>query len=510
MNTLNTNSQPNARDDQSPVRSEQNRLNLKPIHLVGLFALLSAAALWAYAQSTQMIYTAWVSWEGFHSHGFLALGMTALLLWEARGALTGPANRGLEAAFWWLWTAGAAAVWLLAWGTDYRPGEVMGLFGLLLGSGCVLFGSGSARTFGLRFALLAFSLPMWFNLNPVLQAIAAAVVEYSLALFNMTVYVEGNLVHIPEGVFEIAGSCSGLGFLLATLTLVTYVTLTSVISPRTTVLVFVLAVGLALLSNWIRIIAIILVGYNYGMDHELVGDHMWFGWGVYGVLHMPAMYLLLKRLPQKPRPVSGEPLQAYARSPLSLGLLLIIVLAAPLYVKYLGYQQAGVNEPAEAVRFARLSGDNSSYGLSALQDWRPRVEDADHQALQQLNSSRGEAALYYAGYNRQPESQQVINFAPQLLQDWSVAASNNRPQGAPFNQWLLYNQYGERVAVRYWYNIGGRQVISRLQAKLTRLVKKLQGRPDSYLVALAVPCAPELDETTCWGQLQQAYQQLSE
>src|SRR5690606_37229365 len=47
---------------------------------------------------------------------------------------------------------------------------------------------------------------------------------------------------------------------------------------------------LGLIANWIRIFLLILIGYQTKMETPLMADHETFGWVIFGLLILPAIY----------------------------------------------------------------------------------------------------------------------------------------------------------------------------------------------------------------------------
>ncbi len=135
---------------------------------------------------------------------------------------------------------------------------------------------------------LIFLLPIWGVLTPFLQNLSTYVVTHFMRLSHIPTFVEGNLIAIPEGVFEIAGGCSGLRYLLVSLTISSLFTFLNFNKLRQGVIFIIIAVAGALIVNWIRIIILIFVGHYTNMESDLMHDHNMLGW----YLYIPFMFLL--------------------------------------------------------------------------------------------------------------------------------------------------------------------------------------------------------------------------
>ncbi|ASP47996.1 exosortase [Cognaticolwellia beringensis] len=135
---------------------------------------------------------------------------------------------------------------------------------------------------------LIFIMPVWGMLTNILQEISVSVVTYFMSFTGVPTYVEGNFVTIPAGVFEIADGCSGLRYMIVSLAISTLFRFLYIKNAKKAFVFFALAIFGALLTNWIRITALILIGDYTNMESSLMEDHNTFGW----YLFVPFMFIL--------------------------------------------------------------------------------------------------------------------------------------------------------------------------------------------------------------------------
>jgi exosortase A len=135
-----------------------------------------------------------------------------------------------------------------------------------------------------------FLLPMWGALSIPLQSISVIAVNALMKLTTIPVYVEQQFVHIPAGTFEIAGGCSGLRYLLTSLTISTLYSFLYLRKFKHILIFGTFAILGALLTNWLRIAVLIIIGQETNMTSSLMADHNMFGWYFY----IPFMFLLFK------------------------------------------------------------------------------------------------------------------------------------------------------------------------------------------------------------------------
>lgn len=178
---------------------------------------------------------------------------------------------------------------------------------------------------------LIFIIPFWGVLVPLLQNISVAVVTFMMSFSGVPTYVEGNFVTIPAGVFEIADGCSGLRYMIVSLAIGSLFIFLNIKDSKKAILFLSITIFGALLTNWIRITALILIGEYTNMESSLMEDHNTFGW----YLYVPFMVLLFywgnklvkfdeqqehshKNTNNIPNPSSG----------ISIGILIILILSS--------------------------------------------------------------------------------------------------------------------------------------------------------------------------------------
>lgn len=137
---------------------------------------------------------------------------------------------------------------------------------------------------------LVFIIPFWGVFIPFLQDLSVAAVTYIMSFTGIPTYVEERYISIPAGVFEIAGGCSGLRYVIVSLTISSLYIFLYIKKLKQAAFFLLVAIVGALIANWIRITALILIGEYTNMESSLMQDHNTFGWYIY----IPFMFLLFK------------------------------------------------------------------------------------------------------------------------------------------------------------------------------------------------------------------------
>ncbi|WP_166268434.1 exosortase/archaeosortase family protein [Marinobacter caseinilyticus] len=135
--------------------------------------------------------------------------------------------------------------------------------------------------------LLSLSLPIWADLIPALVKISSAVVSTWVAGFGVTALIEGSNITLPFGRLIIANGCSGIGYLAISILLASTISILNDYKAKGWLIMICGAVLLALLINWVRITALVLIAYYSDMKSDLVANHELFGWLLFAAFVIP-------------------------------------------------------------------------------------------------------------------------------------------------------------------------------------------------------------------------------
>lgn len=177
---------------------------------------------------------------------------------------------------------------------------------------------------------LVFLLPIWGVLTAVLQHISTEAVTIIMSYTSIPTYVEGNLISIPQGVFEIAGGCSGLRYLLVSLSISSlFIFLNIKKASHGSTFLFIAITG-ALITNWLRITGLILIGYYTNMESSLMEDHNSFGWYLY-IPFMVSLFYFGERFIAKSEPLKDTHKQEKYSTNATVILVPILLIIANFY-----------------------------------------------------------------------------------------------------------------------------------------------------------------------------------
>jgi EpsI family protein len=155
-------------------------------------------------------------------------------------------------------------------------------------------GTPAAKVLIMPLAFLFFAVPIGDSLIPILQDFSAWFAIKLLDLTRVPALLEGRFITIPNGKWEVAEACSGIRFLLASLTIgFVYATIIYRGVKRRVAFLIASAV-IPILANGLRVYGIILTDYLGASRFARSADHIFAGWLFVSVI-MVLLFLLGKR-----------------------------------------------------------------------------------------------------------------------------------------------------------------------------------------------------------------------
>jgi exosortase len=225
-----------------------------------LFALLLVEAVVLFAPTAAWLFDRWTMSVWQHAHGLLILPLIGYFVYRELAPLAHlPASSSP-----WGFALLIPALLLHSFdaGMHTQLLSAMALFLSLPGFSLLLLGKERTRAIAFPLAFLAFALPIpltfteqiHWQLRQIMTAGSAIVVPW----FGIPLFVEGTTLHMPNGAVEIADACSGFSTLYAA---VAVAALTAYSAPTRSrkILVLLSAVPLAIASNLLRVITLVLL-----------------------------------------------------------------------------------------------------------------------------------------------------------------------------------------------------------------------------------------------------------
>lgn len=474
----------------SPMRVESQRSWTAYSALIALL-LATFVLLWP---TVSTLIEEWEDTNNLtYTHGYLIALVSAWLLWRARplaeNVSVRPEPRMLVPI------AALSFAWLLG----YRAGlEIAHQLLLPMLGWCVVFavfGWQVARRCAFAFGYLYFAVPIWSLGNEALQSLTVVIVRGLLTLTGIPAYVTGNFVHIPSGVFEIAGGCSGLHFFIVALAIGFLYGEIHKDTWRVRLLTILFSMALALITNWIRVFTLIVLGHATQMQHYLVSvEHYKFGW----VLFAAAMLIFFFVTRYLPTAAESSDSQAPANE-LDTPRVPVPVLVAALAVLSIGpvwlaLAPQAKQQSMQSDTFVAVDGWQGPIQTSAT-DWVPVYDRADSKTMVEYQKASLRAQVFVATYLEQHQGKELIGYDSSMIGSNVSMTDLQRLEsdGLNLNVQHVTTRDGRRALIVYYYEIGRTQTASGRAAQLLYGWQSLFHVPASKAVGAYAVCTSECE-----------------
>lgn len=444
---------------------------------VAVFAL-------GYAETLASFHDRWGSTVQGYSHGYLLAAVGLWLVWRRRQEFRFPAPARQYG--WLLMLAGASMAWAAATIMQVRIGQqlmIPALIWLWLAS---VFGWRRARPHLFALGVVYLAIPIWDVLVLPLRELTVFVTEQALSLLGIPAFIDGFRIHVPAGAFVVAGGCSGLNYLLVSLTLGMLFAHLYVRGWQRRTAVVLSSLLVALVANWIRVVALVLIGYYSEMESGLVDDHESFGWVVFAALLVPYV-LILRRLDEapetKPMAVEGGWGKTWRAWPVAW-LATIAGLAGPLLLLIRTLLPVEHPVPLSALAPAQAV---------ERPDWEPDYSGHDRAQHFQQGSGRQRLQLSLYTWLEQDQGREMIYYNNRMArEDLVVAGPEKRTlEAMKVNEMVVQDGRSQRL-VWWYYRTAGQATTDELIAKLLELLGVVNGRASAELVTLSTQCEDDL------------------
>jgi exosortase A len=461
---------------------------------VAIVALL-ASVFFLYAPSSESLMELWSDTDRTtYTHGFVIAALTAWLVLRRRHALAAiPWSPSIVGS---LLALAASVVWIVSVRASIELIHQLLLLGLLWLSVWAVFGRRMALQVWLPVGFLIFAIPVWDQINFLLQEATVQAVALLLAVTAIPAWVDGNFVHLAAGVFEVAGGCSGIHFFIVALALATLYGEMGRDSIKVRIQLVVLAGGLALLANWLRVYTIVLAGHFTNMQHSLIQEgHYNFGWAVFAVMMLLYLFIARRIAPLVPNEaialaMDGIPASGRRAGGVLMGLACVVAIPAwaVLYpVEPAPLPAAGASLPEAPIGWSRTS--------SRSLTWNPVFVGADLEERGEYADAHGSRLeVFVATYAMQRQDKELTAYGNSLIgANASHLVSSSRALSDGQAREILVEIAGERALIRYYYRVGNLRIASGVVAQLRYGLSALSGATTSSVVAMRVRCLPDCD-----------------
>lgn len=459
-------------------------VNVMRVMLVGAVLLFPFLA---YFDTAASIVAIWDSSDTF-AHGYAILPISLWLIWNRRDQV-----RHLQPRPYWpalVLIALFGMIWLLAEMGQAQVVRHYTFAAMLPLTALAILGMPIARQLTFPLLFILFAVPFGDVFIPSLIDITADFTVKALQATGIPVFREGNSFSIPSGNWSVVEACSGVRYLISSITLGSLYAYLTYRSPRRRALFVLMSIIVPIIANGLRAYMIVMIGHLSGMTLAVGVDHLIYGWLFFGLV----MFLLFwvgsfwredgkaadTVAAVKAADTHAEPALPSARLVAAALAIVACVGVWPAYNHYLD-----THRPAShAVVLGTLKA--SAPPAAAFNDWKPAFPDAAAELQRYYSTDAGTVGLTVLYYRNPPAGTKLVSTTNRMWGDkaklWKERSIEVRDEALGsrtlrVRESTMWSPAG-KMLVWHWYWIDGTVTSSDYTGKLLQIAQKLRHSSD--------------------------------
>lgn len=428
-----------------------------------------------------------------YAHAFIVPPISLWLIWRKRSELA-PLQ---PAPTLWLAIPLAALTffWLLGELTAVNALTQFSLVATLIVATISVLGFQVSRHLAFPLTFLLFAVPVGDFMLPKLMEWTAWFTVLALRATGIPVYQEGLQFVIPSGNWSVVEACSGIRYIIASVTVGTLFAYLNYVSLRRRLIFVAVSILVPVVANWLRAYMIVMIGHFSGNKLAVGVDHLIYGWLFFGIVTL-AVFAIGARWSEHPEvEAASTPLPA---SSVGTGAPWLVVLGLITITASgpLGFMTISRADQAAPPQLAHLAPPAGWSETPSFVDWKPAYANPSATLRQNFTQGNQQVGLHIAYYRNQDFERKLVTSTNVLVVSndpvWSVVARGRAAlaTGEVRSTELRSRQarIDTRLVVWQWYWINGHLTTSDIEAKLLTALSRLRGRgDDSAAVMLFAP-----------------------
>lgn len=468
--------------------------------IIGLIAI-SLLSVSIFFDTWQSIVDIWIRSESF-AHGFIVLPTSLWLIWKNKATHNLLLNPSKPSLLGLTFALANGFLWLLAFLANILVVEQFALIGMLIGSFWFYLGNQPSKAIIFPLAFLYFMVPVGEALIPHLMGFTADFVIVMLRLTGIPVYREGFQFTLASGQWSVVEGCSGLRYLIASITLgviYAYITYTK---PYKRITFTIFAIFMPVIANGLRAYMIVMIGHLSSMKLATGVDHIIYGAVFFGIVIFTMFYI--GSFWRDPTPADTaiavqSPDRTYNIRQLTtlLSVLLVCTAIWPSAANWMTTQHQRQTTIPELLK------DNKNWqSISAPNwEWHPHFAGTVAESLGYFNKGEETIGIYQANFGEETPTAKLVSsqnlFIRQKDKVWrtfkqspvSLSSSENSSAPSDVNLTILRNLAHEEndIIILSWYKVGPYTTNNDYIAKLLQLFKRLtfNTEPEIYMTVFS-------------------------
>jgi exosortase A len=473
----------------SPGRHSVSWARVLPL----LFGLIVWILFW-YRDTALAMVAIWARADTY-AHAFIVPPISLWLIWRKRHEL---ALLRPEPTFWLFLPLLATTIfWLMGELTAVNALTQFTFVLILLLAIVSILGFRISRRIAFPLGFLLFCVPVGDFMVPTLMEWTAWFTVLALRATGIPAYQEGMQFIIPSGKWSVVEACSGIRYVIASVTVGTLFAYLNYVSLRRRLIFIGVSIIVPVIANWLRAYIIVMLGHLSGNKVAAGVDHLIYGWLFFGIV-IAIMFIIGARwseVPPATKPVPMPRIVSYSATAAGSTSMVTVGIALAAAVGPLAFVAIEQAERAAEPILAELTLPPGWSEATPITNWKPAYANTSFE--RQTTYSREDKSVgLYVGYYRDQDYQRKLVTSTNVLVTssdpvWSVVSRNRTEvilDGVSASirtaELLRRDATGYRLVAWQWYWIDGKLTSSDVEAKLLTAISRLRGRGDDSAVVI--------------------------
>ncbi|GAB3001771.1 exosortase A [Psychrosphaera aestuarii] len=393
----------------------------------------------------------WMNSETY-SHGLFIVPLTAVLIFSRlqRKPLKVNASQPLAA----LGILFFSACWLISELAQINLLAQLSLVAIIPFVVWALYGFKALWQLKSALLFLFLAVPVGDFLIPHLQQITAVLSIAMIEFVGIPVYSDGLYISIPAGNFLVAEACSGIRFLISSITIAIFYALLYIDSYKRRLVMISAGIFVPILANGMRVFLIIVIAHLGNIEAATGFDHIVYGWVFFSFV-MIMLIWLGNALSDQIEPVSADEEQnakaenknTTTDSPRNIGVAYLVVAIAlaiaPLSANLIKQAQPDV---AVASKLSEHVSKINDLYKQPMTPWAVYFPNADSIELNTWSNNQA-VTTYKVLFATEADDKELINFENRLFNPdrWSIKSKKMKP--ITIGEQIIEVQYTQIVSL---------------------------------------------------------------
>jgi exosortase len=155
-----------------------------------------------------------------------------------------------------------------------------------------IFGLKYLRAISFPLIFFLFAVPFWEFFNTFFVDLTTYAVTFFFSFSDLTIYIHDNYIETPFGTIVVAEGCSGIRYFQIGFALAVYAAHQEALPKRYKLLIIITGIALGIITNWIRVIGLIYIGYSSEMKSSLMREHDNYGMFLFLIVISGVVFLV--------------------------------------------------------------------------------------------------------------------------------------------------------------------------------------------------------------------------